>query len=701
MYTKEIKTLKQTIKPLIIIIMKTKKAIIVSVILLVAFMNAHSQTPTWRSTLYPENWYPWYKVNDKFLHDFSYAGYKYGDAKTSNSSAAQINVATNTSYKADKTGDSDVTTIIQRAIDAMGNAGGGTVYLPTGIYKVSPQSGKSSALFINRNNVILKGDGPNNTKIFNNSFDMREKSIISIKPQTNTDWYAAASSSMVYLSINATAPSTSISLVSVSEFNIGDRIVLRTDMTAGFIAKHGMTNLWGTTGKGITFVRKITKINTAEKSITLDIPIRYYLKTDDNARIYKLAGQITNSGVENLSIGNRENTAVNPTLENYSTDNDYEVFGKPAYTAHHASAIKMENAENCWVKKVSSFQPVINTKGFHLLSNGIDISQCRLVTIDSCDFMKPQYRGEGGNGYMFQLNSNDCYIGNSKATNARHSFAFKLASSNGNVIYKCTSTTPRLGTDFHQVLSVANLIDNFTCIGDFIDAQLRPYVAPPYFHGHTTSESVIWNTIGGAGNKYHSQATNPAMVISGQFGNGYVIGTQGTNNKVYLVPADKRYKSSVVDQNIDTSPIDHLEGEGKGGLLRPVSLYEDQRTKRLARTAALKTSLTAQSVVADVDFSNAAILQDLAAGDLSNKNSENNELVVYPVPAQDQINVTFPKNIKSKMIVIYNSSGQKVLEKSILDNTGSILINISVLNTGVYTLQLIGEKNLSAKVIKQ
>jgi hypothetical protein len=35
---------------------------------------------TWRSSLYPENWKPGFKdSNDRFLHDFSYAGYHQGE----------------------------------------------------------------------------------------------------------------------------------------------------------------------------------------------------------------------------------------------------------------------------------------------------------------------------------------------------------------------------------------------------------------------------------------------------------------------------------------------------------------------------------------------------------------------------------------------------------------------------------------------
>lgn len=59
-----------------------------------------------------------------------------------------------------------------------------------------------------------------------------------------------------------------------------------------------MTGFWSAsvnpTTMGTTFYRKITGVNTSAKTVEIDIPTRYYMKTRDNARVY--------SEVENYAI---------------------------------------------------------------------------------------------------------------------------------------------------------------------------------------------------------------------------------------------------------------------------------------------------------------------------------------------------------------------------------------------------------------
>ena len=51
-------------------------------------------------------------------------------------------------YNADNTGATDVTTVLQQAIDDAGAAGGGVVYLPAGTYQVRPAAGLNYGLKI-------------------------------------------------------------------------------------------------------------------------------------------------------------------------------------------------------------------------------------------------------------------------------------------------------------------------------------------------------------------------------------------------------------------------------------------------------------------------------------------------------------------------------------------------------------------------
>ena len=142
----------------------------------------------WRSSLYPDNWTPGYAdTHGNFLHDFSYAGYWRGEKPIPSAPPGSVyNVVTQ--YGADASGQADSTAAIQNAIHAAGAAGGGVVYLPAGTFRVRPQGASSSALWIKQSNVVLRGSGKTATFIYNDTPNMREKSVIRVAPDHSADW---------------------------------------------------------------------------------------------------------------------------------------------------------------------------------------------------------------------------------------------------------------------------------------------------------------------------------------------------------------------------------------------------------------------------------------------------------------------------------------------------------------------------------
>src|SRR5438309_11193101 len=101
-----------------------------------------TQAAAWRSTLYPSDWQPMDGAVDfqtnKLIQDFSYAGYKAGEAPIPNVAGPLFDV-TQAPYHADNTGAVDATTAIQSAINAAQSTGGGVVYMPAGSYTISVQ----------------------------------------------------------------------------------------------------------------------------------------------------------------------------------------------------------------------------------------------------------------------------------------------------------------------------------------------------------------------------------------------------------------------------------------------------------------------------------------------------------------------------------------------------------------------------------
>jgi len=524
--------------------------------------SAHSETVApWRSALYPADWKPGFADSQgRFLHDFSYAGYHRGEKPLPEIKGPLTDV-TQPPYSADPLGKEDATAAIQSALDAAAAAGGGVVYLPAGTYRVQPPAGGKVALRIRGDKVVLRGAGADRTFLFNDSIEMREKTILLIEPEPAMDWRTEGEG-IPFTPLTRDLPNqaTEVFVENPAIFSAGDLVVLRGDLTQRFIDEVEMTGKWEPAGAGspnrtLMFCRRITSVDPARSSIALDVPVRYPLKVADLARAVKIPGRlISECGVEDLAIGMRQHPGTG--LE----ENDYQKTGTLAYDAHASRAICFRNAENCWARNLKTYAPPGNDPHVHLLSNALVLARSRFVTVTDCDFKFPQYRGGGGNGYLFVMQGQENLVIRCQAEGARHNYDFGTMAASGNVITQCLAKDGSLGSDFHMFLSMANLLDNVTCDGDFLEARYyRPWGGNPV-HGVTTTQSVFWNNCG-----LRYSKSKPVLIWSQQVGDGYVIGTRGP---CFQVDSD-----------------DFVEGIGQGDGLQPPSLFEDQRQRRLGRAA--------------------------------------------------------------------------------------------------------------------
>lgn len=517
----------------------------------------------WRSALYPENWQPGFTDSEgRFLHDFSYAGYHSGLKEIPHLTTNIVNV-TSAPYYADNTGKKDVTNTLQQAVRDLSRQGGGVLYLPEGTYLMRIPEGKNIGLSIVSSNIVIRGEGPQKTFIKNATTQMRQKMLIRFY-SPNASWSKDADK-QVKLAEDVLLPSTTIPVENVSSFKKGDLVIIKTDVTPAFREEHGVGEQWDKVTRGVCFFREIVSVNEKSKTLEIDVPTRYFLKKRDNARVYVAPPQISECGIENLSIGNVEH----PNAEGWEEE-DYTDEEMGSYDVHGSQLIEFRNAYNCWAKNVHSYRPEENKLDIHVLSNCLRISESRFITVEQCNFQKSQSKTGGGNGYLYTLQGNDCLIKDCHAEQGRHNFSFSNMWSNGNVIYNCFSKDSYLSTDFHMHLSMANLIDCFQSDGDYIEAKFRPWGARNARHMHGTTQSVIWNT---NSLKAHQKGF---LIMSRQFGNGYVIGTSGVVTNVVATPVSG--KEGGVD--FDTSPADWVEGEGAGDTLYPQSLYLDQLAKR-------------------------------------------------------------------------------------------------------------------------
>lgn len=523
----------------------------------------------WRSSLYPVDWAPGFQdAQGRLLHDFSYAGYRRGEVTIPDTPPGAVYDVSLAPYLADNSGTLDVTDEIQQAIDDAGAAGGGIVYLPPGTYNVAPQGSDDYALRIRDSGIVLRGAGPGTTVVHNTATDMRNKEVIKVRPSTG-DWEYALGGTTTFLTSDLTLPTSVLSVQDVSGFSTGEYVVVRTDATADFIADHGMTGQWDGSLDGVMFYRQVVGIDPGAGTLTIDIPTRYWMKTRDNARVYKAAPPAQEVGVEDLSISMAENTT--PGFE----DGDYDVTGTGAYEVHNSHMIEFYHALNCWVRRVNSHRHPSNPSDVHMLSMGILMQRSRGVTVEDCVMQKPLYQGGGGNGYMFRLRGNDCLVRDCEAIEGRHNYTFFSLYASGNVIHDCLGRNPRYPSDFHGHLSMANLFDVMTMDGDWLEGIYRP--AGTVVHGHSTTESVYWNT-------YGTEAGRDDIVESRAWGWAYIIGTRGPKHGVERGTAD------------GTEPEDFLEGEGLGDTLVPESLYDDQLARRLGLDVVAHTQVVANVV---------------------------------------------------------------------------------------------------------
>ncbi|MDB5262575.1 MAG: hypothetical protein JWQ14_1856, partial [Adhaeribacter sp.] len=546
------------------------KRFLLLIFLLTGCLLTEAQTSTWRSELYPTTWKAASEANfytDKLLQDFSFAGYHRGEKPVPTITQTVLDV-TKAPYLADNTGRHDVTTILQKAInDAGARKQGGVVYLPPGTYQVSPGAGNNYCLIVKQSHIVLRGAGPGKTFLFNASPNMRNKAILKI--DSGHSW-ATAGENKQLLTKDLLKPTQIIPVENITGFKVGDLVIVRNYIDNNWIAEHGMTEYWQDRGTGLggqLYCREIIAINAKTNELTIDIPIRYTLKTAQGAAVYKAPPLLTEVGIEDLSIGNRQNSTPGDWSEESYTK---EVNG--SYQCHDSWAIAMAQVYNGWIRRIASYAPAGNPSGAHLLSNGIKVTQTKNVSILNCDFKKPQFGGGGGNGYLYRIMGNETLLQDCIAEFNRHGYVMSQMAASGNVFYRCLDKdtgsqtglsgyekTSGSGSDHHMHFSHSNLFDQCKVENSYFAAGWRKWGGST-IHGLTAAHSVYWNLT--------SNGTQAEAVQTQQGRYGYVIGTSGNKPGV---------KTAVWQPGTEkiTDPVDHEEGIGAGGTLMPRSLYQD------------------------------------------------------------------------------------------------------------------------------
>ncbi len=503
----------------------------------------------WCSSLYPPAWTPDAPADEegRFLHDFSYAGYRAGEAPPDAPPGAIHDVTT---FGADASGTSDATVAITRAIAAAAAAGGGVVFFPAGSYRVD------GVLTVAASGVVLRGAGTDSVLRFTKGSGMGNKAHLTFAGSVARD----AARPLV---ADAAARAREVSVADASGLQAGDDVAVGWTISAAWVADHGMTGTWTEfAGQYKPFFRsKVVSVDTtaSPNRVVLDVPLRYAAKLRDGAAIQKETGYLREVGLEHLAVANATTWAN-------------------AWAENHSNVIAMRGVADAWIDDVhSTVAPsagrmnASDTRPYHLASSGVMIEDAKRVSVLRSSMQNPQNRGSGGNGYLFEVSrTNDVLFADDVAENGRHNFIQNWGFGNvGTVFLRCTSRgsellsliggklVPEAGaSEHHHSLAIATLVDD-SLFDDGFKVENRG--AWSSGAGHTGTESVVWRPRG------------TGTIVSKQFGWGYVIGTQEG------VEVDAEVESRY---GVGTAPRDFVEGRGLGKDLHPASLYEDQRARR-------------------------------------------------------------------------------------------------------------------------
>jgi Pectate lyase superfamily protein len=284
----------------------------------------------------------------------------------------------NAPYNAIGNGINDDTLAIQNAINSTACANGGTVFLPSGQYKIT------QAIVIQEKSIVLRGAGTNSTTIIGFANGSNVSQI---------DFKGGGRSQNLVLS-GYSKDSTSLTLDNSVNFGTsgGEYIRIEEDQDR--------TVIEGTTPSSTyPYQAQIVRVKNRDlnsNALNLDRPLYYTYNPTKNIRTQRLWA-IRNCGVENLKIDMRGTADVN---------------------------ISFYRAANCWVRNVES----INAHWQH-----VSLGECYQCEVRHNYFHHAQTYGQGGYGISIGDASTDCLVEDNVFYYLRHAMVVQNGAT-GNVI---------------------------------------------------------------------------------------------------------------------------------------------------------------------------------------------------------------------------------------------------------------------------
>lgn len=460
------------------------------------------------------------------IPDFSYAGYMGGGVSLPTDISIEATVGPE---EGDDTRRIQAAINLVEALEADQNGFRGVVLIKAGHYSLS------NVLIIRESGVVLRGEGQGLNGTVLHANPRVDHSIITILGSggINKD----AQSKQAIISEYVPVGSYSIELEDASGFELGEKIVITRTPNQVWIDELGMDQEtlcagdndctgWTPSAYAIDHERQITAISG--NRITIDIPIVDVIEDKyGGGSISKIqrTRRISHCGVENMRI-----------LSFYDSNSD---------ESHAWTAVKLKDAENCWVKQVT---------GQYLAYSTVNIDDANFTTVQDCAYIDPKSQVIGGRRYSFAIQEGlgnlfqRCY-----ATNGRHDFTTGSKVTGPNVFLDGLAESVRSDIGPHHRWATGTLFDNIR--GGSIRVWNRGSSGTG--HGWAGAQTMFWNLASYTGefrvdSPLGSMNWGIGCIGTNQTGEGYweSWGVNVQPRSLYLQQLEDRLGVSAVDNVI-------------------------------------------------------------------------------------------------------------------------------------------------------
>jgi hypothetical protein len=457
------------------------------------------------------------------IPDFSYTGYGGGGISLPSGISIEVTVSP---LPGDDTRRIQAAIDLVEGLEADENGFRGVVLIKAGHYSLE------NLLVIRKSGVVLRGEGQGlNGTVLHANLRLKH-SVISIlgAGSIRTDTQTEQVITTGYVPVG----SYSFEVADASDFGVGDRIVVTRTPNHTWIDELGMDqktlcagksgcNGWTTSGYRIDHERVVAAVSG--NTISIDLPIVDVMEDQYGGGVIskiEASSRISHCGIENMRIQSF-----------YDGDLDED---------HAWTAIRLRDAENCWVKGVT---------GQYLAYSTVNIENANFTTVQDCAYIDPKSSVSGGRRYSFAIQKGvgnlfqRCYT-----KSGRHDFVTGSRVTGPNVFLDGLAEDARSNIGPHHRWATGTLFDNIR--GG--STRVRNRGNSGSGHGWSGAQTMFWNVESYSGEVWVDSphgAMNWAIGCTGtnQVGEGYweSWGTNVQPRSLYLQQLEDRLGSTAID----------------------------------------------------------------------------------------------------------------------------------------------------------